>query len=120
MTSITLNTEWLQVGGAALAAGLLLGALITWAVMRRRQQRLETTIKSQEALQSERDVAFEAAKSQLTSAFNELANQSLRSNSENFLRLARETLGKHHATAQAGLLEREKAVRCSSSRSRTH
>ena len=75
MTSFTVNTEWLQVGGAALAAGLLLGVLITWAIMRRGQRRLEETIKSQDALQSERDIAFEAAKSQLTAAFNELANQ---------------------------------------------
>ena len=110
MTSISINTEWLQVGGAALAAGLLLGAVITWAVMRRRQQRLEATIKSQEALQSERDVAFEAAKSQLTSAFNELANQSLRSNSENFLRLAEQNLGTQQEKAKRELGEREKAI----------
>ena len=110
MTSITVNTEWLQVGGAALAAGLLLGALITWAVMRRSRQRLDDTIKSQAALQSEREVAFEAAKSQLTAAFNELANQSLRSNSENFLRLAEQNLGTQQEKAKRDLGEREKAI----------
>ena len=110
MTSFTINTEWLQVGGAALAAGLLLGALVTWAVMRRGRVRLEDTIKSQEALQGEREVAFEAAKSQLTAAFNDLANQSLKSNSENFLRLAEQNLGTQQEKAKRELSEREKAI----------
>ena len=110
MTSFSINTEWLQVGGAALAAGLLLGALIAWLVMRRRQRQLEATIKSQEALQSEREVAFEAAKSQLTAAFNDLAHQSLKSNSENFLRLAEQNLGTQQEKAKRELSERESAI----------
>ncbi|MDH3643400.1 MAG: DNA recombination protein RmuC [Gammaproteobacteria bacterium] len=110
MTSFTINTEWLQVGGAALGAGLLLGALIAWLVMRRRQRRLEATIKSQEALQNEREVAFEAAQSQLTAAFNNLANQSLQSNSENFLRLAEQNLGTQQEKAKRELGDREKAI----------
>ena len=110
MTSFSINTEWLQVGGAALGAGLLLGMLITWLVMRRRQRQLEGTIKSQQALQSEREVAFEVAKAQLTAAFNDLANQSLQSNSENFLRLAEQNLGTQQEKAKRELSERENAI----------
>ena len=33
MASFSINIEWLQVGGIGLAAGLLLGVLMTWAVI---------------------------------------------------------------------------------------
>jgi len=110
MTPFTLNPEFLQLGGAGLLAGLILGGLTVWLVMRRRTANLESSIKTQEALQSEREIAFEAARSQLTAAFNDLANQSLRSNSENFLRLAEQNLGRHQDVAKLELSEREKAI----------
>ena len=110
MTTISLNTQWLLVGGVAAAAGLLLGVLVTWLVMRRRGRQLAEQIKSQQALQGEREVAFEAARSQLTAAFNDLANQSLKSNSENFLRLAEQNLGTQQERARRDLGEREKAI----------
>ena len=50
------------------------------------------------------------AEVRLSASFGKLADESLARGSENFLRLAQETLGKHQAHAQAGLLEREKAV----------
>lgn len=110
MMSLTLDPELLKIGGASLAAGLLLGGLLVWLVMRRRQRQLDAQIKNQAALQNEREIAFEAAKSQLTSAFSDLANQSLRSNSENFLRLAEQNLGTHQEKAKRDLGEREKAI----------
>ncbi|MDH3533191.1 MAG: DNA recombination protein RmuC [Gammaproteobacteria bacterium] len=110
MLSFTLDTELLRIGGAALGAGLVVGGLIVWLIMRRRHLQLETTIKSQEALQSEREIAFAAARSQLTSAFSELANQSLRSNSESFLRLAEQNLGRQQDHAKRELTDREKAI----------
>ncbi len=45
----------------------------------------------------------------LRAAFDELASQSLRANSEVFLALARESLGREHATVQGALKEREAA-----------
>jgi len=110
MLSFNLDTELLRIGGAAFAAGLLLGGLIVWMIMRRGRRQLEATIKSQEALQSEREIAFEAARSQLTSAFSDLANQSLRSNSESFLRLAEQNLGRQQDHAKRELTDREKAI----------
>ena len=70
-----------EVGAPALGAGILLGALLAWLFVRSRIHAYQAEIKSQQALQQEREIAFEAARSQLTAAFSDLANQSLRSNS---------------------------------------
>ena len=65
MTAIEINPLWIEIGGPALLAGLVIGILITWLVARSRRSRLETEInflddkiKNQEAIQSERDAAF--------------------------------------------------------------
>jgi len=110
MTAFDLNSALIQIGVPALLVGLLLGALISWLIASRRHARLEATINSQEALQRERDIAFETARSQLTVAFSELANQSLKSNSENFLRLAKEKLGAQQDQSNRDLGDREKAI----------
>lgn len=117
METITVNPLWIEIGGPALVAGLLLGGLITWLFVRIRQQRLRDTIevlsdriKDQDALQAERDAAFEAASGRLATAFSDLANQSLKSNSENFLRLAEQNLAAQHERAKRELGTREQAV----------
>jgi DNA recombination protein RmuC len=88
-----------------------------WLVLRSRQRRQRETvavlgdrIKDQEALQVERESAFEAATSRLATAFSDLSNQSLKSNSENFLRLAEQNLGAQHERAKRELGDREQAV----------
>ena len=117
MDTISISPLWIEFGGPALAAGLLLGGLIAWLIFRSRQRRLQETIetlsdriKDQDALQVERDSAFEAATSRLATAFSDLANQSLKSNSENFLRLAEQNLGAQHERAKRELGNREQAV----------
>ena len=117
MDTISISPLWIEFGAPALAAGLLLGGLIAWLVFRARQRRLQETIealsdrlKDQDALQVERDSAFEAATSRLATAFSDLANQSLKSNSENFLRLAEQNLGAQHERAKRELGNREQAV----------
>jgi DNA recombination protein RmuC len=117
MMSFSIDPLFMQYGAPALAAGLALGALVTWLFMRGRRARsardvaaLETRIKNQDSLQQEREIAFEAANAQLTRAFTELANQSLKSNSENFLRLAEQNLGAQQEKAKHDFGEREKAV----------
>ena len=110
MTAFDLNSAIIPIGVPALLVGLLLGALISWLIASRRHARLEATINNQEALQRERDIAFETARSQLTTAFSDLANQSLKSNSENFLRLAKEKLGAQQDQAKRDLGDREKAI----------
>ncbi|MCH8071545.1 MAG: DNA recombination protein RmuC [Proteobacteria bacterium] len=117
MTTIGIDPQWIEFGGPALAAGLLLGGSIMWLVSRSRLRRLRESaenlidkIKDQGALQAERDSAFEAATSRLATAFSELANKSLKSNSENFLRLAEQNLGVQHERAKRELGDREQAV----------
>lgn len=117
MEAIVIDPVFIEIGGPALAIGLLLGGLIAWLTGRSRRQhldhsilQLETRIKSQEALQHERDAAYEAANSRLTTAFSELANKSLQANSENFLRLAEQNLGAQQEKANRALGEREQAV----------
>jgi len=110
MSTFDLNTALIQIGTPALLLGLALGALIAWLLASRRHARLEAVVNNQEALQRERDVAFEAARSQLTTAFTDLANQSLKSNSENFLRLAEQNLGAQQDKAKRDLGDREKAI----------
>ena len=117
MMSLTINPVLVQYGAPALAIGLALGAVVAWLFMRGRQLRsgeeiiaLQDRIKSQDSIQQEREIAFEAANAQLTRAFTELANQSLKSNSENFLRLAEQNLGAQQEKAKHEFGEREKAV----------
>jgi DNA recombination protein RmuC len=111
------NPLAIEIGVPALALGVLLGALLAWMILRRRRTQmqqsistLEAQIKTQDALQRERETAFEAATGNLARAFSDLANQSLKSNSENFLRLAEQNLGAHQEKAKRELSEREQAV----------
>lgn len=117
MISVTIDPVYIEIGLPALGIGLILGLFIMWTLSRQRQKKLhgdisqlESNLKSQEALQEERDSAFELANAKLTAAFSNLANQSLRSNSENFLRLAEQNLGTQQEKAKRELSEREKAV----------
>ena len=45
MEPLTINPLYLEIGGPALVAGVLLGALIAWILAQRKQQRLEMQIK---------------------------------------------------------------------------
>jgi DNA recombination protein RmuC len=110
-------SPFLAFGGPALLCGMLLGMLVAWLIARGRRLRLqqslellENRVKDQDALQRERELAFEAATNRLATAFSELANQSLRSNSDNFLRLAEQNLSTHQEKAKRELSERERAV----------
>jgi len=117
MATLTINPVLIDVGLPALALGIAIGVLIAWPVARHRRlalqqtaRELEMRIKDQDDLQRERDAAFEAATGRLAQSFSELANRSLRSNSENFLRLAEQNLSAHQERAKRELSEREKAV----------
>jgi len=117
MNAIQIDPEWLEFGGPALAAGVLLGVLVTWLVSRSRRRKqdeeirlLATKLKDQDALQAERDAAYEAATTRLATAFSDLSNRSLKANSETFLRLAEQNLGAHQERAKRELGDREKAV----------
>jgi DNA recombination protein RmuC len=110
-------------GGAiwlALLAGLcgcalgVLGALV-WRAQRERTMQVElellrARLETEEGAGSERETALARMREQLQAAFGELARDSLKSNSEVFLQLARERLGREQQDAAAALKERETAI----------
>jgi DNA recombination protein RmuC len=102
---------------AALVLGLVLGALIASLLARKRSEALhvevavlKAQVRSEEQLERERQESLDRAAERLKSAFDTVAGQSLRANSEVFLKLAREHLGQHQQAAAASLTEREKAI----------
>ena len=101
----------------ALLLGILLGALIASARGRKRAEALhlevavlKAQVKTEEQLEQERQAALNLTLERLKSSFDAVAGQSLRTNSESFLQLAREHLGQHQQRATATLSEREKAI----------
>ena len=114
MTELAL---WGTVVLAALLTGSLLGFLVAQVRAGHRigQLRvdLEATrvrLESETRLEAERIVLLEESEERLRSAFDSLAGQTLRDNSEMFLRMAREALGRDQVVAQASLRERETAI----------
>ena len=102
---------------AALLAGVALGALFTGWRHRERSQKLhlelavlQAQLRTEEQLERERRDSLERAAERIKTSFDALAGESLRSNSELFLQLAREHLGQHQQAASAALGEREKAI----------
>ena len=112
-----MNLQTLLLVGLALSAGALLGAIVTLLLGRRRQQSLAIEVavlmaqlKAQEQIDKERGEALDAALQRLKAGFDTVAGDSLRSNSEVFLKLAREHLGQHQQAAVTSLTQREKAI----------
>jgi DNA recombination protein RmuC len=117
MISISIDSVYVQVGLPALGIGLLLGLLIMWLVARRKRNKLldqlagaEANLKNQEAVQAEREAAFELANAKLTQAFADISNRSLRANSDTFLKLAEQNLETRQAKVESNFEKREKAV----------
>jgi DNA recombination protein RmuC len=105
------------VAAVALAVGVLLGFGIAAARGVRKQHELEIALESErvrretEAAQvSERAGLIAESESRLRSAFDSLASESLRANSEMFLQLARESLSRDQVIAENALKEREAAI----------
>jgi DNA recombination protein RmuC len=102
---------------AALITGLLLGALLAQLRAARRIETLRADLAAASArleasaLQdADRMTLLEQSETRLRAAFDSLAGETLRTNSELFLRLAREALGRDQAIAQGALREREAAI----------
>lgn len=102
---------------AAFAIGGAFGYLVSQLRAARRQSELAANLEAARARlasDEERNAAQIAlltqSETRLRAAFDELAGASLRSNSEVFLTLARETLGREQANAQGVLRERELAI----------
>ena len=101
----------------ALLAGAVLGALaaLLWRARREQSLTVETEVlrarlKSEETVSAEREQALARAREQLQAVFGDLARDSLQSNSEVFLQLARERLTRQQLDASQALHERETAI----------
>jgi DNA recombination protein RmuC len=94
-----------------------MGALLTllWRMRREHAARVElevlrSRLKTDETLDLEREQALTRAREQLQTVFGELARDSLQSNSEVFLQLARERLARQQLDATQALQERQTAI----------
>ncbi|HJY37021.1 MAG TPA: DNA recombination protein RmuC, partial [Steroidobacteraceae bacterium] len=105
----------------ATLVGLIIGGLVgvlaaTWRGRRKRESLhlelavVRAQVKTDERIDSEREEALNQAIERLRSTFDHVAGQSMRSNSEVFLKLAREHLGQHNQNAATALMQREKAI----------
>jgi DNA recombination protein RmuC len=109
--SLPLHALWLVILGAALGALVVL----VWRARGERAAAIETELlraqlKSEETLSAEREQALARAREQLQTVFGDLARDSLQSNSEVFLQLARERLARQQLDASQALKERETAI----------
>ncbi len=111
---------WLFMSGATVLAaliGLALGILVTLVARMRREHSLHLELASlRERLKNESESAMERerhdelVRQSLQGTFGELASDSLRRNSEMFLQVAAERLGRHQAESVQSLHERETAI----------
>jgi DNA recombination protein RmuC len=90
-------------------------AALLWRAKREQALRVEAEllrvrVKTEESVGAEREQALTRAREQLQAVFGDLARDSLQSNSEVFLQLARERLMRQHVDASAALKERETAI----------
>ncbi|MDP6674710.1 MAG: DNA recombination protein RmuC, partial [Gammaproteobacteria bacterium] len=110
----------IQTIGIALVAfgiGAVIGILGYVVLRRGKQAALETELamaqaelKSQLALTEERQQTMQQAETRLATVFTELASKQFTNHSENFLRLAKQSLGKHRERAKSDLSEKEQAI----------
>jgi len=101
----------------AFGLGALLGALgaLVWRARREQSLSIDTELlrarlKTEETVSAEREQALARAREQLQGVFGELARDTLQSNSEVFLQLARERLTRQQSDASQALKERETAI----------
>jgi DNA recombination protein RmuC len=102
---------------AALVVGALLGALVVQLRAARQLEQLrvqlataQTRLEASTLQETERVALLEQSEARLRAAFDSLAGETLRTNSEVFLQLARESLGREQAVAHGALKEREAAI----------
>ncbi len=97
--------------------GLLIGFIAHYIWSRRtyfRQlaeiEKLQAALQARADIEQERLAAISHAEERMAASFSELAFKSLAQNSDSFLRLAKEHLGKHQERAQSDLGKREQAI----------
>lgn len=98
---------------AALAFGVLLGYLRfqqRLSLLREKNTQLATTLEMERRNAQEKITTLEQAREQLSDTFSALSSKALKSNSEEFLKLAQENLKRFQNQAQNDLNQKEKAI----------
>lgn len=97
--------------------GIAVGAVAVYLLMHRRLHSLNrdnatlgAQLEAEQRSGAEKIAALEAARAQLTHTFTSLASEALRSNNEEFLKLAQENLKQFHIKAQGDLEQKEKSI----------
>jgi DNA recombination protein RmuC len=106
------GSYWLALAVGAVFGGL---AVLVWRARREQgltveSELLRARLKSEETASAEREQALSRAREQLQAVFGDLARDTLQSNSEVFLQLARERLARQQLDASQALKERETAI----------
>ena len=109
MTSATVVLIALLAGLAGLGIGLAIGYARSVRVRERLAAR-DAELGSRSALEIERERVVQLAAERLTGVFGQFANEQLRSHSETFLKLARESLSVQNERAKGELASREQAI----------
>ncbi|MDX2457177.1 MAG: DNA recombination protein RmuC [Gammaproteobacteria bacterium] len=101
----------------ALLLAMITGALVVYFYLvgkfdrlRNRCTQLESELDHEHRRSAEKQAAFEQLSLQHRRTFNVMATRALNNNNEQFLRLARESLGQFHIKAEGELEKREQAV----------
>jgi DNA recombination protein RmuC len=107
----------LLIAAASLVLGAALGFLLGQLRAGKRAESLRVELEAARVRldagarqETERTAFLEQSEMRLRAVFDSLAGETLRANSELFLRLAREALGRDQALAQSSLKEREAAI----------
>ena len=105
------------IAAVSLVLGVALGFLFAQVRAIRRIESLRGELEAARARleaatrqEADRAAFVEQSEARLRASFDSLAGETLRANSELFLRLARESLGRDQAIAQGSLKEREAAI----------
>jgi DNA recombination protein RmuC len=105
------------IAAASLLLGAVLGFLLAQILALRRIESLRVELEAARVRleagtrqETERAAFLEQSDARLRASFDSLAGETLRANSELFLRLAHEALGRDQALAQGNLKERETAI----------
>lgn len=101
----------------ALLLAVITGALASYFLLlgkfdrlRNRCTQLESELDHEHLRAAEKQAAFDQLSLQLKRTFDVMATRALNNNNEQFLRLARESLGQFHIKAEGELEKREQAV----------
>jgi DNA recombination protein RmuC len=116
-TTLQMSADSLAVLIPALLLAVISGALGVYfylagklARLRNQYSQLETELDHERMRSLEKQAALEQLNLQLKDTFNAMATEALNTNNEQFLRLAKESLGQFHIKAEGELEKREKAV----------